>query len=107
MERYANIDIITNQNQNLSTLGVPYRKPNFYPEIPLSSDDIYVITNFGDRLDLMANQFYGDSTLYWILATANPDEVNFGSLFLTEGTQLRIPTDINEILRSYEFKNAL
>ena len=107
MKRYANIDIITNQNQNLSTLGVPYRKPNFYPEIPLSSDDIYVITNFGDRLDLMANQFYGDSTLYWILATANPDEVNFGSLFLTEGTQLRIPTDINEILRSYEFKNAL
>lgn len=107
MKRYANINIITNQNQNLSTLGVQYRKPNFYPEIPLSSDDIYVITNFGDRLDLMANQFYGDSTLYWIIAAANPDEVNFGSLFLTEGTQLRIPTDINEILRSYEFKNAL
>ena len=107
MKRYANIGITSNQNENLSTIGVSYRKPNFYPEIPLSSDDIQVITNFGDRLDLMANQFYGDSTLYWIIAASNPDEVNFGSLFLTEGSQIRIPTDINEILRSYEFRNEL
>ena len=107
MKRYANIGETINQTQNLRTLGLRYKLTNKYPEIPLSSDDIQVITNFGDRLDLMANQFYGDSTLYWIIAASNPDEVNFGSLFLTEGSQIRIPTDLNEILRNYKFLNEL
>ena len=31
-----------------------------YPNIPLSIDDIYAITVDGDRLDLLAHQFYGD-----------------------------------------------
>ena len=107
MKRYANIGVTTNQNKNLRKLGLVYRQTNFYPKIPRSSDDIYVITNFGDRLDLMADQFYGDSTLYWIIASANPNHVNFGSLFITEGNQLRIPTDLNEIIRSYKFLNEL
>jgi hypothetical protein len=107
MKRYANIKSTSNQNQNLRTLGLRYKVTNKYPEIPLSSNDIQVITNFGDRLDLMANQFYGDSTLYWIIAAANPNQINFGSLFVKEGNQLRIPTDLNEIIRSYKFLNEL
>ncbi|MDB9992692.1 hypothetical protein OAD97_00820 [bacterium] len=107
MKRYSNIRETINTNENLRTLGLGYKVTNKYPEIPLSSNDIQVITNFGDRLDLMANQFYNDSTLYWVIAAANPDEVNFGSLFLTEGSQIRIPTDLNEILRSYKFLNEL
>ncbi|MDA9268146.1 hypothetical protein N9P60_00110 [bacterium] len=107
MKRYSSIRETINTNENLRTLGLGYKVTNKYPEIPLSSNDIQVITNFGDRLDLMANQFYNDSTLYWVIAAANPDEVNFGSLFLTEGSQIRIPTDLNEILRSYKFLNEL
>jgi len=107
MKRYSSIGETINTNENLRTLGLGYKVTNKYPEIPLSSNDIQVITNFGDRLDLMANQFYNDSTLYWVIAAANPDEVNFGSLFLTEGSQIRIPTDLNEILRSYKFLNEL
>ena len=107
MKRYANIQKIVNTNENVGTLGTPYHKPNFYPEIPLSENDIYVITDFGDRLDLLANQFYHDVTLYWVIAAANPDVINFGSIFIAEGTQLRIPTDLNEILRSYNRLNEV
>lgn len=107
MNRYSDIEKIKNTNENVGTLGTAYYKPNFYPEIPLSENDIYVITDFGDRLDLLANQFYHDVTLYWVIAAANPDVINFGSLFIAEGTQLRIPTDLNGILRSYNKLNEV
>ena len=34
-------------------------------------DDIYIITQETDRLDLLAQQFYGESKLWWIIAQAN------------------------------------
>ena len=38
-----------------------------YPEIPLDIQDLYIITVSGDRLDLLANQFYKDIRLWmWI-----------------------------------------
>lgn len=105
MNRYSQIDIINNVNENIRTLGIPYYKPNFYPEIPKDSSDIYIITEFGDRLEFLANQFYKDTTLFWIISSANPDDVNFGSFFITEGTQLRIPLNINNIIDSYKILN--
>lgn len=107
MNRYSDIEEIKNTNKNVGTLGTAYYKPNFYPEIPLSENDIYIITDFGDRLDLLADQFYGDVTLYWIISSANPNKLSFGSLFITEGTQLRIPTNTNEIIRSYQILNEV
>lgn len=105
MKRYGGIQKLRNTNENVGTLGTQYYRPNFYPEIPLSETDIYVITDFGDRLDLLANQFYGDVTLYWIIAAANPDKISFGSLFINEGTQLRIPVNTSEVIRSYKLLN--
>lgn len=107
MNRYADIQKIKNTNENVGTLGTVYYKPNFYPEIPLSDTDIYVITDFGDRLDLLAFQFYKDISLYWIISAANPDKVSFDSLTLTPGTQLRIPINLNDIIRSYNNLNSL
>ena len=46
--RYTTKDII----QTLT--GTKYLKLKKYPNIPLSEDDIYVITTIGDRLDLLA-----------------------------------------------------
>jgi hypothetical protein len=37
-----------------------YYKSLKYPEIPLSANDLYVITTSGDRLDLLANEYYQD-----------------------------------------------
>ena len=36
-------------------------KTSRYPEVPLSSNDIYVYTTQGDRFDTLAQQYYGDS----------------------------------------------
>lgn len=107
MKRYANIQTLKNTNENVGTLGAVYYRNNRYPEIPLSENDIYVITEFGDRLDLLANQFYKDVTLYWIIAVANPNKVSFGSLFVNEGTQLRIPTNVSAVVDSYIQINSL
>lgn len=107
MKRYATIQTLRNTNENVGTLGTVYYRNTKYPEIPLSENDIYVLTDFGDRLDLLANQFYNDVTLYWIIAAANPNEVSFGSLFVDEGTQLRIPINISSIIDSYIELNSL
>jgi hypothetical protein len=55
--------------------------------------------------ELLANQFYQDVTLYWIISIANPNKINMGSLFLPPGTQIRIPVDIVNIVDSYNILN--
>ena len=78
-----------------------------YPNIPLSVDDIYAITIDGDRLDLIANQFYNDVDLWWIISTANPDIIRRDSFNLRPGLQIRIPdpASVNNILRSFQLLN--
>lgn len=107
MKRYLNIQKLKNTNENVGNLGSTYYRTTFYPEIPLSENDIYVVTDFGDRLDLLADQFYRDISLYWIIAAANPNKINFGSISLSPGTQLRIPININDILISYNNLNKI
>lgn len=77
-----------------------------YPTIPLSVNDIYVITTDGDRLDLLANQYYQDYTLYWIISLANPF-LKQNSLTIPVGTQLRIPTQVEQVIASYNKLNEL
>ena len=64
-----------------------YYKNIRYPEVPLRINDIYIITKDGDRLDLLAYQFYGKSNLWWYIAAAN----NINTMNLEPGTSLRIP----------------
>ena len=100
MKRYATIQTLRNTNENVGTLGTVYYRNAKYPEIPLSENDIYVLTDFGDRLDLLANQFYNDVTLYWIIAAANP-KLPFNSLYPTLGVQLRIPAYPENVVNSF------
>lgn len=86
MNRYKNIPLFINPDNKR------YYAESKYPEVVLSNNDIYVITNSGDRLDLLAQQFYGDSSLWWIISIANTN-LSQNSLFIPEGTQLRIPID--------------
>ena len=82
-----------------------YYKALKYPEIPLSINDIYITTTSGDRLDLIANQFYKDVDLWWIIATANPNVVRRDSFNLKGGLELRIPADKDEIIQSFSELN--
>ncbi len=74
-----------------------------YPDIPLSSDDIYFISVFGDRLDQICAQYYGNVEDYWIIATAN--NLKCDSLFITPGTQIRVPNDTVEVKRLFNELN--
>lgn len=84
-------NILTNQD------GVKYYRGKQYPNIPLSSDDMYIITTVGDRLDYLAHNYYNDSELWWVISVAN-NNVTRGSIFPTPGTQLRIPLNANKVI---------
>ena len=63
------------------------------PVIPLSDQDTYIKTTTPDRLDKLANTFYGDATLWWIIAVSNG--LGKGSLHVPENTTIRIPPSAN------------
>jgi phage tail protein X len=75
-----------------------------YPEVPLSSEDIYVYTQQGDRFDVLARQYYQDSSLWWVIAIGNP-QVTLGSLLIPSGLQLRIPAFPTNVVNEYNTIN--
>lgn len=105
MERYDNNPII----QTIPSVQYPkvtrYRSSTRYPDIPLSENDVYMYTIRGDRLDNLAYQFYGDTSLWWIISVANPELPN-DSLYPTLGFQLRIPSNTSQILSDFEKINS-
>jgi hypothetical protein len=110
MNRYQDIQTLRKQNDN-QTLGPRYKKGTKYPEVPFNENDIYVITTQGDRYDLLAQQYYDDQTLWWIIATANvgdyTSEIPLNSLFIPVGTQIRIPVSTTSILEKFVSINSL
>lgn len=100
VNRYQNI-----QTTKYNETGSLYYSNNIYPDVPLTEDDDYVITTLGDRFDILANNFYGDSTLWWVIPSANglPGD----SLYPPVGIQLRIPQDVRSILDDYKSINAI
>lgn len=100
MGRYTDITILkTSQNKR-------YYGTTKYPEIPLSFNDIYVYSTQGDRFDILAQQYFGDSSLWWVVSIAN-ESLTQGSYFIPEGTQIRIPSNIGGILSQYKLLNEL
>lgn len=78
-------------------------KPTLYPPIPRSVDDIYVRTTPGDRLDLLANIYYGSVGYWWIIAEANG--IGKGTMTIPPNQQLRIPASILQVLSDYKELN--
>jgi len=70
-----------------------------YPEIKKRVTDIYVIVTDSDRLDLLAFEYYNNTSLWWIIAQSN--NLGKGTLRIESGLQIRIPTDIEPILKEY------
>ena len=82
-----------------------YYHPLRYPNIPFSSNDLYILTTIGDRLDSLADQFYNDVRLWWIIANANPRTIRRDSYALKPNSQIRIPSNIIQILKAFETIN--
>lgn len=102
MGRYSNIKTISNPKDNN---GANFYATSNYPVVPLSENDIYVLTEETDRLDLLANQFYGDPSLWWIISISNRS-LPQNSLTLEAGTQLRIPGNPGQVLDLYKKLNS-
>lgn len=89
--RYANINEFKTQFSKKKYLG-----SIIYPKIKASDNDIYIVSELSDRIDLLAHKYYGDVDLWWIIAVAN--NLNDASLSIEPGKQLRIPSNVGQIL---------
>jgi hypothetical protein len=96
--RYQNVPIT-----KVNVTGSTYYQTNIYPEIPPVNNDYYVVTTVGDRLDLIAYDFYQDSSLWWVIASAN--SLPGDSIYAPVGIQLRIPTNLQTVINEYNLAN--
>ena len=85
MPRYENTTIRKIKKEG--SVDVVSKVTTLYDIIPESDNDTYVISQYGDRLDLLAYQYYGDTSLWWYIAKANSLKV----MVIPTGTSLRIP----------------
>ena len=98
MKRYNNIPIQTRYD------GKRVYKTTIYPPIIPSASDLQIICNEGDYLDTLALKYYGDPTLYWIIANAN--NIGKGRFSVTPGLILRIPLDVSSIVNKFNSINS-
>ena len=97
MKRYSNTGIKRDKS------GVRVYNTTFYPSIPIDDSDQFIYTKFGDRVDALANEYYGDVTLWWIISKANGIK---GQAGLKPGLLLRIPGQVEEILSNFRDLNG-
>ena len=87
MSRYSNTKITKKSLLPKQKKIVSSYETTLYQRIPETNGDLHVISTEGDRLDNLAFQFYGDSSLWWFLARVN----NINTMNIEPGTSLRIP----------------
>ena len=87
--RYQSISTMKSDTGITSTSGKTMYQPTYYPSTNASINDSYIITGATDRLDLIANDFYGDS------------------MFPPTGIQLRIPANASDLLNAFNKANTL
>ena len=80
MGRYDNVKVYRD------TIGTGYLQ-----KFKESNSDILLIATEGDRCDLLAQEYYGDTSLWWFVASVNNLKSN-----IEAGTQLRIPTSTEQ-----------
>ena len=96
MKRYQNNKIKIDKD------GKRVYTTTYYPSIPLENSDQFIQTKDGTRLEQLAQTFYGDSTLWWVIAKANGIK---GFTSLKSGIKLRIPSDLTTILDKFNSLN--
>jgi len=84
MRRYHSSKITKDSRSNDQVYKISHM-----PEIPKSATDRYIISREGDRLDLLANQFYKEPRMWVVLAIAN--NLGKGSFVVPSGVQIRLP----------------
>ena len=95
-KRYNTSKILRDEN------GTRYLNRVEYPSIPIRDNDVFIRGVFGETFMNIANRFYQDKDLWWIIARAN----NQGdSIYTVPGKEYRIPQNITLILQELEQLN--
>ena len=61
-------------------------------ELDGKNSEIYLLAQEGDRLDNLANEFYGDSTLCWFISRI----IHLNTINVPAGTSLRLPISLED-----------
>lgn len=100
MNRY-----VSTQNNTFSRYnGKRVLRTTRYPKIPYNVSDVYIIASEADYLDSLAEKFYGDPSLWWIIAQANGIKA---MLKAPTGKQIRIPVNIDYIISNFKRQNLI
>ena len=99
MGRYDGVPILKDNK------GRRYLKGVKYPEIPVSDSDTYIISTWGDSVDLLSYDYYNTVNDYWIIIVAN--DLPGDSRFIAPGTQVRIPKDTIPIKAEFNRLNGI
>ena len=81
MSRYLTTKQIKDNN------GKRKASTTIFPVVPFSQKDIFIKITSPERLDLLAYQYYGDTSLWWYIAKANKIQ----TMNIEDNVQLRIP----------------
>lgn len=90
-KRYNASTIVNNSKKLESDGNIKYIRrlsTIMYPDFSTSSDT-KILSQEGDRLDLLAKEFYGDESLWFIIAKQN--NLGKGSLNVPAGKVITIP----------------
>jgi len=91
-----------NTKTKKSKEGFEVYSTTYYPTIPISDSDTFILSKDSSRLDSLAYEAYGDSKLWWVIAKANGIR---GKIALKAGQLLRIPGQITKIIDDFETIN--
>ena len=83
MNRYSSTTAITDET------GKRRRSTSLFPLVSPTTSDILIRTTSVERLDKLAQRFYGDATAWPVIAAANSSLK--GTLVVPINTRLRIP----------------
>ena len=97
MKRYATT------RQKIDKSGIRVYSTTYYPEIRISDGDSFMYPIEGERLDNLANKYYGDTTLWWIIAKANGLKCKPA---LSSDEIIRIPGNISSIIEKFQNLNS-
>ena len=98
MKRYSTT------RQKIDKSGKRVYSTTYYPKIQVGDNDQFIYPKFGDRLDTLAHRYYGDTSLWWIIAKANGIK---GKAAVSTDEMLRIPSNIPQILENFKKINNI
>ena len=100
IDRYQFSREIKDKEKNFRKLS-----STIYPKIEIDDNDIYIYSKIGDTLWGLADKYYGDTTLWWVIAQAN--HLGKNSQVIEPGIQIRIPQNFDKIISELRILNEV